>query len=56
MDANGDGKLEFDEMVEFFAAIGAALSDDEFELIVGEMVETCESAQLAAQLAALANS
>lgn len=56
MDANGDGKLEFGEMVEFFAAIGAALSDEEFELIVGEMIETCESAQLAAQLAALANS
>ena len=56
MDADGDGKLTFDEMSGFFAATGAPLSDDEFELVVGEMLETCESAQLAAQLAALANS
>jgi len=54
MDADKDGKLTFDEMKAFFAAVGVALSDSEFELIVGEMVDTCESAQLATQLAALA--
>ena len=56
MDADKDGKLTFDEMKAFFAAIGASLNEDEFKLIVGEMFDTVEASQLATQLAALAGS
>ena len=38
------GKLTFAEMCAFFAATSAAMSDEEFGLIVGEMVDTCEAA------------
>ena len=51
-----DGKLTFDEMKAFFAAIGASLNEDEFKLIVGEMFDTVEASQLATHLAALAGS
>ena len=51
MDADKDGKLTFDEMQAFFAAVGASLNEDEFKLIVGEMFETVEASQLATQLA-----
>jgi len=56
MDADKDGKLTFIEMKDFFAAIGAALNETEFNLILGEMVGTIEATQLATQLAALADS
>ena len=56
MDADKDGKLTFDEMKAFFAAIGASLNEDEFKLIVGEMFDTVEASQLATHLAALAGS
>ena len=52
MDADKDGKLTFDEMKAFFAAVGASLNEDEFKLIVTEMFETVEASQLATQLAA----
>ena len=56
MDADKDGELTFEEMKAYFAAVGASLNDDEFKLIVGEMFNTVEASQLAAQLAALAGS
>ena len=56
MDADMDGMLTFEEMKAYFAAVGASLNDDEFKLIVGEMFNTVEASQLAAQLAALAGS
>ena len=52
MDADMDGMLTFEEMKAYFAAVGASLNDDEFKLIVGEMFNTVEASQLAAQLAA----
>lgn len=54
MDANSDGQLTLEEMTDYFAALGASLSDEEFELIIGEMVDDCSTNQLAAQLAAFA--
>ena len=36
--------VTFDEMSEFLAATGAALSDDEYALLVNEMVDACETA------------
>jgi len=54
MDANSDGKLSLDEMTDYFAVLGVGLSDEEFELIIGEMVDVCSTNQLAAQLAAFA--
>ena len=32
----------------YFAAVGAALTDDEFGLIVGEVLEACQATELAA--------
>ena len=54
MDANSDGQLTLEEMTDYFAVLGESLNDDEFELIIGEMVDACETNQLAAQLAAFA--
>jgi len=56
MDANSDGQLTLEEMTDYFAALGAKLSNEEFELIIGEMVDVCETNELAAKLAALAAS
>lgn len=56
MDANSDGQLTLEEMTDYFAVLGLSLSDDEFELIIGEMFTVCSNNQLAAQLAAFAAS
>ena len=37
MDFDGDGLLTFDEMCSYFAQVGTALNDEEFDLIVEEM-------------------
>ena len=37
MDFDGDGLLTFDEMCGYFAQVGTALNDEEFDLIVEEM-------------------
>ena len=47
MDANSDGQLTLEEMTDYLAALGAALSDEECELIIGEMYEACSTNQLA---------
>ena len=36
-DFDGDGLLTFDEMCGYFAQVGTALNDEEFDLIVEEM-------------------
>jgi len=46
MDANGDGMLEYGEMRDYFAVCGAALSDDEFSMVLGDMRDNAASAQL----------
>mgnify|MGYP002637206443 CR=1 FL=1 len=43
MDANGDGILEWGELLHYFTTVGAALTDDEFMLIVSDMNERVET-------------
>jgi len=50
MDADADGRLTFQEMKAYFTVVGAALADDEFQLIVGEMVDSATAMQLAKSL------
>ena len=42
MDANADGLLSWSELESYFTAAGAALSDEEFTLIVSDMRERIE--------------
>merc|ERR1739841_320178 len=37
MDFDGDGLLTFDEMCSYFAQVGPALNDEQFDLLVEEM-------------------
>ena len=54
MDANGDGMLEYGEMKDYFAVCGAVLSDDEFEMILGDMRDNATTAQMIKTAEALA--
>ena len=51
MDANADGFVTLDEMSDYFTMVGGALSDDEFELILGEMTDNAQT-QAMLQMAA----
>ena len=46
MDANGDGQLEYGEMVAYFTSVGATLRDDEFALILSDMTDNASTAQV----------
>jgi len=42
-DANDDGQLTFDEIRGYFTLVGATLKDDEFELILNEMIDSARA-------------
>jgi Ca2+-binding EF-hand superfamily protein len=46
MDADGDGKVTFKEMVGYFTVVGAALNEDEFQLVLDELIQNAQTAQL----------
>jgi len=50
MDANSDGALEWGELLAYFTATGAILSDDEYEMVVGDMITRIQMQLLAASL------
>jgi len=40
MDANGDGELEYKEMLDYFKAIGAELDEDNFNIVLDGLTES----------------
>lgn len=42
-DANSDGQLTFDEMKAYFAVLGEAMTDDEFSIVLNEMIDSAAS-------------
>ena len=51
MDANADGKLTFDEMTAYFTTVGHALSEDEFNSTVDDMILSGQKAQAETEVA-----
>jgi len=50
MDYNGDGKVEYEEMKQYFTAISATVSDDDFTLIIDDLIDSATSAQMIKEL------
>lgn len=46
MDANGDGKVEMDEMLLYFTYMGEALNDDEFNTVLEELKDNAMAGQM----------
>ena len=46
MDADSDGSVTLDEMLGYFAAVGGALTDDEFGTVVSEMTDQANASKM----------
>jgi len=45
MDINGDGKVEFQELIDYFTVVGEKMSDDEFEGLVSNLIDNAHTAK-----------